>query len=105
MFRDRMDAGRRLAEALLGYKDQPVVVYALPRGGVVLGVELARMLDAPLDLIVVRKIGHPYSPEYAVGAIAEDGYIIMNPDETANLDERWILQAAAVELNEARRRR
>jgi len=105
MFRDRTDAGRQLAQALIGYKGQPVVVYALPRGGAVLGVEVARALEAPLDLIVVRKIGHPRSPEYAIGAVAEDGYVVTNPAETATLDERWIERAAADELKEARRRR
>ena len=90
---------------LYGYKGQSVVVYALPRGGVVLGAEVARALDAPLDLIVVRKIGHPDSPEYAIGAVAEDGYVLTNPAEAASLDERWIEGAAAAELKEARRRR
>ena len=105
MFRDRTDAGRRLAQALLTYKGQPVAVYALPRGGVVLGVEIAHALDAPLDLIVVRKIGHPYAPEYAIGAVAEDGYLIMNPEEAATLDQAWIRQAADEQLKEAQRRR
>ena len=67
MFVDPMDAGRRLARALMGYKGEPVVVYALPRSGVVLGAEVARSLDAPLDLIVVGKISHPLQPEYAGG--------------------------------------
>jgi predicted phosphoribosyltransferase len=79
MFVDRTDAGKQLAQALIKYKGQPVVVYALPRGGVVLGAEVARFLEAPLDLIVVRKIGHPFQPEYAIGAIAEDGYVVTNP--------------------------
>jgi predicted phosphoribosyltransferase len=105
MFWDRIDAGKKLARALIGYKGQPVVIYALPRGGVVLGVEVARALEAPLDLIVVRKIGHPSSPEYAIGAVAEDGYIVTNPAETATLDEHWFDQAASAELREARRRR
>src|ERR1700731_1223173 len=105
MFVDRTDAGKKLAQTLIAYKGRPVVVYALPRGGVVLGVEVARVLDAPLDLIVVRKIGHPLSPEYAIGAVAEDGYVLTNPAEMAALDERWIECAAAAELQEARRRR
>ena len=105
MFIDRTDAGKQLARALVAYKGQPVVVYALPRGGVVLGVEVARFLEAPLDLIVVRKIGHPYQPEYAIGAVAEDGYVITNPDEVANVDKQWFDQAAAEELKEAQRRR
>jgi putative phosphoribosyl transferase len=105
MFADRTDAGKKLALALNRYKGQPVVVYALPRGGVVLGVEVARSLEAPLDLIVVRKIGHPYQPEYAIGAVAEDGYVVANPAETGTLDKRWFDGAAANELREARRRR
>lgn len=105
MFVDRTDAGKRLAEALIAYKGQPVVVYALPRGGVVLGVEVARFLDAPLDLIVVRKIGHPLQPEYAIGAVAEDGYVISNPNEIARLDKDWFDGAAAAEQQEAQRRR
>jgi putative phosphoribosyl transferase len=105
MFWDRTDAGKKLAQALVDYKDQPVVIYALPRGGVVLGVEVARALEAPLDLIVVRKIGHPSSPEYAIGAVAEDGYIVTNPHEAAILDEPWLGRAASAELKEAQRRR
>ncbi len=105
MFRDRTDAGKRLADALINYKGLPIVVYALPRGGVVLGVEVARALEAPLDLIVVRKIGHPLSSEYAIGAVAENGYVVTNPVETATIDGRWIDRAAAAELKEARRRR
>ncbi|HET9220698.1 MAG TPA: phosphoribosyltransferase family protein [Terriglobia bacterium] len=105
MFRDRVDAGRRLAEALSEYKDQPVVVFALPRGGVVLGAEVARFLDAPLDLIVVRKIGHPNAPEYAIGAVAEDGYVLTNPDETKFIDLTWLNDAASAEWREAQRRR
>ena len=105
MFVDRSDAGRQLAGALTGYKGQPIVIYALPRGGVVLGVEVARALEAPLDLIVVRKIGHPHSPEYAIGAVAEDGYVVSNPAEIATLGLKWLDRASAVELAEARRRR
>ena len=105
MFRDRTDAGRKLACALASYKGQPVVVYALPRGGVVVGAEVARFLEAPLDLIVVRKIGHPLQPEYAIGAVAEDGYVITNPDEAAAFDDSWLAGAAAAALTEAKRRR
>jgi predicted phosphoribosyltransferase len=105
MFLDRVDAGRKLARALAKYKGEPIVVYALPRGGVVLGVEVARALEAPLDLLVVRKIGHPYQPEYAIGAVAEDGYVVTNPKEVARLDTRWLERATAAEVEEAQRRR
>jgi predicted phosphoribosyltransferase len=105
MFTDRADAGRQLGKALSHYKGQPAVVYALPRGGVVLGVEVARELDAPLDLIVVRKIGHPDQPEYAIGAVTENGEWVLNPTEARSLDPKWIGDAAQAELREARRRR
>ena len=78
MFDDRIDAGRRLAEKLLhlkdGYlKDGWPIVLALPRGGVPVAAEIARALSAPLDLVLVRKIGAPFQPELAIGAIAEAG--------------------------------
>jgi putative phosphoribosyl transferase len=105
MFLDRVDAGKKLTQALFTYKSGPLVVYALPRGGVVLGVEVARGLEAPLDLIVVRKVGHPFQPEYAIGAVAEDGYVVTNPNEVARLDTWWLNRAIAEELQEAQRRR
>jgi putative phosphoribosyl transferase len=72
-FRDREDAGRRLGEAVKRYREERPVVLALPRGGVVVGVEVARALGAPLDVFVVRKIGAPHQPELGIGAVAEDG--------------------------------
>jgi putative phosphoribosyl transferase len=105
MFIDRIDAGRQLAKALSRYNGQPAVVFALPRGGVVLGVEVARALGAPLDLIVVRKIGHPDQPEFAIGAVTENGEWILNPAEARSIDPNWIAEAARSELREARRRR
>jgi predicted phosphoribosyltransferase len=105
IFKDRVDAGKRLARSLVAYKGQNIVVYALPRGGVVLGAEIARELDAPLDLIVVRKIGHPFSPEYAIAAIAEDGHTVMNPNEVDSIDKEWFQERSEIERHEARRRR
>lgn len=82
LFKNRTDAGRRLAEALLKYKDRDPVVLALPRGGVPVAAEVAQALDAPLDLLLVRKIGVPFQPELAMGAIAdgEPPSIIRNSD-------------------------
>ncbi|MDP2181026.1 MAG: phosphoribosyltransferase family protein [Actinomycetota bacterium] len=80
MFRDRHDAGRQLAEELarfVGASD--VVVLGIPRGGVVVGEEIARRLELPLDIIVTSKIGAPGNPEYAVGAVDPDGAVIANP--------------------------
>jgi predicted phosphoribosyltransferase len=70
-FIDRQDAGRRLAAALAAYKDQNPVVLALPRGGVPVAAEIAAVLDAPLDLILVRKIGVPFQEELAMGAVVD----------------------------------
>ena len=70
-FRDRSDAGRRLAKALSGYKDRHAVILALPRGGVPVAAEVAATLGAPLDLILVRKIGVPAQPELAMGAVVD----------------------------------
>src|SRR6266581_4878792 len=72
-YRDRADGGRRLAEELAPLAAQGPVVVALPRGGVPVGVEVARALAAPLEILAVRKIGAPGNPELAVGAVAEDG--------------------------------
>ncbi|MDP1827656.1 MAG: phosphoribosyltransferase [Archangium sp.] len=77
-FRDREDAGLRLASELRGYaKDSPIVI-ALPRGGVPVGFEIARALGAPLDIWVVRKIGVPWHQELGVGAIAEGGQLYIS---------------------------
>jgi predicted phosphoribosyltransferase len=70
-FIDRTDAGRRLAKALAPYKKERPVVLALPRGGVPVAAEVATALDAPLDLILVRKIGVPFQPELAMGAVVD----------------------------------
>jgi putative phosphoribosyl transferase len=70
MFKDRSDAGRQLAEALKDYGPLRPIVLALPRGGVPIGFEVARALYAPLDVLVVRKVGAPFDPEFGIGAIA-----------------------------------
>jgi putative phosphoribosyl transferase len=71
LFHDRTDAGRQLAQALSPYKKEDCVVLALPRGGVPVAKEVARALRAPLELVLVRKIGAPHQPELAVGAIVD----------------------------------
>ena len=105
LFRDRTDAGRKLAQALKKYQNQDGVVYALPRGGVVLGVEVARELGMPLDLLIPRKIGHPRQPEYAIGAVAENGEMVCNQEEVARLDPQWFRQEVEAERQAALRRR
>ena len=80
IFKDRAEAGRKLAEKLRSFEGGDIVIYALPRGGVVLGKEIAKALNKPLDLLVVRKVGHPLDEEYAVGAVAEDGHTIFSEE-------------------------
>ena len=88
LFRNRQDAGRRLARALSRYKSQHPVVLALPRGGVPVAAEVALALEAPLDLVLVRKIGLPYQPELAMGAVVDGGapIVIRNDDVIAAAD-------------------
>ncbi len=109
IYKDRSDAGRRLARALLPYaKDFPVVL-ALPRGGVIVAAEIAAELDAPLDLLLVRKIGVPFQPELAMGAVVDGGrpHIIRNEDiiSHAGVSERDFHRVCEAELTELDRRR
>ncbi len=80
MFRDRRQAGRALGDALRGRQGADAVVLGLPRGGVPVAAEVADALGAPLDVIVVRKIGAPFQPEFAIGAIGEGGVRVVNED-------------------------
>ena len=98
-FADRLDAGRRLATRLEHVRGQPVVVLGLPRGGVPVAAEVARSLDAPLDVIVVRKLGVPFQPELGMGAIGEDGVRIIN-DEIVRMADVSESDLAAVEARE-----
>lgn len=104
-FHDRGQAGRELAEALSRLEGAAAVVYGLPRGGVPVAVEVARRLHAPLDLLIVRKIGHPVQPEYAIGALTDEGEVFLNEDEAAAVDPRWLAREKEREIAEARRRR
>ena len=78
VFRDRSDAGKRLAEQLSGYRGRDVVVYAIPRGGVPVAMEIAAGLKASLDIVIVRKVPVPDEPEAGFGAITEDGTLVLN---------------------------
>ncbi len=103
-FIDRVEAGRQLAKKLAKYRGR-AVVYALPRGGVVVAAEVARELEAPLDLILVRKIGHPAWAEYAICAVAEGGEPVCNPAERANTSEAWFQATLREARHENQRRR
>lgn len=94
-----------MAYSLRNYRGKGAVVYALPRGGVILGVEAAKKLKARFDLLIPRKIGHPYSPEYAIAAVTENGEMEANRDELAHIDPKWFKREVAKERKEAQRRR
>ena len=108
-FKDRSDAGRQLASALARYKDHRPVVLALPRGGVPVAAEVAAALDAPLDLVLVRKIGVPFQPELAMGAVVDGAapIIVRNEEiiELAGIDEPTFEAVCEKELGEIERRR
>ena len=108
-FRDRGDAGRRLAVALARYKDEHPLILALPRGGVVVAAQVAAALDAPVDLILVRKIGVPLQPELAMGAVVdgEAPVIVRNEDviRIAGITEAEFKSVCESELAEIERRR
>jgi len=105
LFKNRTESGQKLAELLSDYASEDVIVYALPRGGVILGAEIARALNAPLDLIITRKIGHPSNPEYAVCALAEDGAPICNQSELERLGHPWLEEEKHKAREEIQRRR
>jgi putative phosphoribosyl transferase len=98
-FHDRHDAGRALAPLLAHLRDADVVVLGLPRGGVPVAAEVARSLDAPLDVIIVRKVGVPGQPELAMGAVGEDGVRVVN-DEIVRLAGVSAAEFAGVEQRE-----
>lgn len=108
-FRDRVDAGRRLAEALAGHAGDDCVVLALPRGGVPVAAEIARRLGAPLDLLLVRKIGVPQQPELAMGAVIDgaEPIVVRNREimRMANVTEKEFQEVCERETREIERRR
>jgi putative phosphoribosyl transferase len=83
LFDNRAEAGRKLAAELAGYASQPCVILAIPNGGVPLAVEVARALNADLDIIVCRKLALPMNPEGGLGAVADDGTAVINQDVAA----------------------
>lgn len=105
MFRDRQEAGMRLAQVLGKYKGREVVVLAIPRGGVIPAAVIARELKSPLDLVITRKVGHPDNPEYALCVVAEDGHEICNEEELSSINSGWLQAAKKKERAEAKRRR
>lgn len=105
-FEDRRQAGEVLGEAVAQLDPADPVVYALPRGGVPVGFEVARVLGCPLDVLVVRKVGVPFQPELAMGAVAEDGIVIRNEDviSMTGIDDEDFRSVVEQETRELERR-
>ncbi len=107
MFKDRQDAGQKLAKELKGFKSQKnTIILALPRGGVVTAFKIAQNLNLPLDLVVPRKIGAPFNEEFAIGAITETGQGIFDQTsiETYKISHEYLEKKIAEEKKEAERR-
>lgn len=106
-FQDRREAGRLLAVRLAKYKKRAdVIVLAIPRGGVVVADEIARALEAPLDVFITRKIGAPDNPELAIGAVASDGTVLLDRDliHRMHLTEHEVERQRAEQVSEIQRR-
>jgi predicted phosphoribosyltransferase len=106
IFKDRTDAGARLAERLDAYRGHDLLVLGIPRGGVPVAAEIARRLDAELDIVMARKLAAPFEPELAVGAVTADGgrYLNENVVREAGITDAYLAAVAAQEMAEARRR-
>ena len=107
IFKNRQEAGQKLAEKLKEFKSQKnTIILALPRGGVVTAFEIAKELNLPLDLVVPRKIGAPDNEEYAIGAITETGEGIFNQEaiDTLGVPQEYLDKKVADEKEEAQRR-
>jgi len=104
LYRDRVDAGEQLSKLLGGYRDKGPFVLGLPRGGVVVGYQIALALDAPLDVLVVRKLGAPFNPEFGFGAIGpggvrylDEGSVLMLGLSAGEIEQ--VAQAEAAEMD------
>jgi putative phosphoribosyl transferase len=105
-FRDREDAGRRLAQRLEQYRDEDPIILALPRGGVPVAYEISRALRAPLDIFIARKLGAPGRRELGIGAVAQGGVRVLNERavEALEIPEEYIERTAKEETEEIERR-
>jgi putative phosphoribosyl transferase len=105
-FRDRRDAGKKLARPLARYREEHPVVFALPRGGVPVAYEVALALEAPLDVLVARKLGAPDQPEFGIGAVAPGGVRVLNEYAVRRLGipAEYVDRITAQEIAEVERR-
>jgi putative phosphoribosyl transferase len=106
LFADRVDAGKRLAQALRGHVGKDAVVLAIPRGGVVVGYEVTKTLALYLDVIIPRKIGAPNNPELAIGAMTEDGTILLDDRlvDYLHVSQEYVKEESEAQKAEIRRR-
>ena len=104
MFKDRYDAGRQLAKELLAFREENPLVLAIPRGGVAVAFEIAKLLNAQFSLIITRKLPFPYNPESGFGAIAEDGSIVILRGASSNLSPKMIETVINNQKEEIQRR-
>ncbi|OFX27484.1 MAG: hypothetical protein A2Z07_11420 [Armatimonadetes bacterium RBG_16_67_12] len=104
VFSDRHDAGRRLAAALMHLRDRRPFVLAVPRGGVVVGREVADILCAPIDVVIPRKLRSPFNPELAIGAVAEGGAVFVDQETAYGVDQAYIDGEVSAQRHEIARR-
>ncbi len=104
VFADRRDAGRRLAAALGHLRERRPIVLAVPRGGVVVGRQVADLLEASLDVVVPRKLRAPFNPELAIGAVAEDGAVFVEEETGFGVGQAYLDGEIAIQRREVARR-
>jgi len=106
LFRDREEAGKKLARALAEFRGGRAVVLGVPRGGVVVAKEVARVLDAPLDIVVTRKIGAPGEPEFALGAVTQEEDVIFDREaaESVGATAEYLQEEVQRKKSEVRER-
>jgi len=100
MYKNRKEAGEKLSEHIMRYRDEDAVLLAIPRGGVPVAYEIAQRTGLPLDVIIVKKIGHPHNPEYAVGAASVNSTYI-NPDNIRGVSQSYLEEQKARKQGEA----
>jgi len=100
MYKNRKEAGEKLSEHIIRYRDEDAVLLAVPRGGVPVAYEIAQRTGLPLDVIIVKKIGHPHNPEYAVGAASVNSTYI-NPDNIRGVSQSYLEEQKARKQGEA----
>lgn len=104
LFKNRVHAGRMLVGALQRYRSLDLVIYGLPRGGVILAKEVADALGAPLDLVFTHKLAHPKSPEFAIGAVTEEGEVMLEEALAADISPDYIEEEKRKRIQEAKAR-